>query len=125
VATEPACANQAFNVTNGDGYRWENLWPRLAQFFGMETAPPQPLRLAEIMADKGPVWDRVVRKHGLKPYRYEDVAAWQFGDFILHTDWDVLMDDSKRYRYGFTDTVETDARVLELLGQFRAERIIP
>jgi nucleoside-diphosphate-sugar epimerase len=125
AATDPRCANESFNITNGDGYRWENIWPRFGQFFDMDIARPQQLSLTEIMADKGPVWDRVVKKHGLKPHRYEDVAAWPFGDFILHTDWDVFLDDSKRYRYGFTETVDTDARMLELLGQFRAERVIP
>ena len=30
-----AAANQIFNIANGDVYVWENIWPRLAQLFGM------------------------------------------------------------------------------------------
>jgi nucleoside-diphosphate-sugar epimerase len=35
------CDRQAFNTTNSDFNRWTNLWPRIAEFFKMEYAPPQ------------------------------------------------------------------------------------
>jgi hypothetical protein len=91
----------------------------------MPTAKPQTVSLATYMSDKGPVWDRAVKKHGLKPNRYEDVATWEFGDFIFHSDWDVLLADTKRFRHGFTKTVDTEERALETLRRFREERIIP
>jgi nucleoside-diphosphate-sugar epimerase len=50
MATEPKCANQAFNITNGDLIRWENLWPKLAGFFDMELAPPRHISLTRLMA---------------------------------------------------------------------------
>ena len=30
MATDPKCANQAFNITNGDLIRWQNVWPKFA-----------------------------------------------------------------------------------------------
>ena len=33
VALEPRCANQAFNVVNGDNQSWQNMWPKLARKF--------------------------------------------------------------------------------------------
>ena len=38
AATEPRCANQAYNITNGDYFRWCNLWPRIAEAFEMAWA---------------------------------------------------------------------------------------
>lgn len=125
AATHASCGNEAFNVTNGDTFRWSSLWPRLADFFGMQTAEPQTLTLATAMNDKGPVWDRVVQRHGLKAYHYEDMATWEFGDFIFHTDWDVIMSDGKRFRHGFAETFDSEDRILETLARFRAERVIP
>jgi nucleoside-diphosphate-sugar epimerase len=29
AATEPTAANQAFNINNGDLFRWEEMWPKL------------------------------------------------------------------------------------------------
>ena len=34
AALEPKCANQAFNVVNGDNESWQNMWPKLAKRVG-------------------------------------------------------------------------------------------
>ena len=64
MATEPACANEAFNVTNTDLFRWHALWPRLADAFAMPLGSVRPLRLAEVMAGRGELW-----RHDLRPPR--------------------------------------------------------
>ena len=125
AATEPACANQAYNATNGDCFRWSSLWPRIARLFEMEEAAPQKIELSTFMADKGSIWDRLVTKLGLRPYPYDQVAAWPFADFVFDTDWDLILDDGKRLRAGFTEVIDTEERVLELLAAFRRERILP
>jgi hypothetical protein len=38
---EPKCANQAFNMFNGEVESWENMWPRLAARFGMKVKADQ------------------------------------------------------------------------------------
>ncbi len=71
AATTPAAANQAFNIANGDVFRWRRMWGTVAAALGVEAAPypghPQPL--AQQMADAGPIWDRIVQQHGLSPTR--------------------------------------------------------
>ena len=125
AATEPACANQAYNATNGDCFRWESLWPRIARLFEMEVAAPQLIDLQAFMPEKEAVWDRLVRRHGLRPTPYAEIAAWPFGDFVFQSDWDVIMDDGKRIRAGFTEVVDTEERVLAVLGEFQRQRLIP
>ncbi len=125
AATAPACANEAFNITNGDCFRYEHVWPRFAEFFGMKLAPPLKIPLQAYMADKGPVWDRIVARHGLRKQAYADVANWEFGDFVFHTDWDLILSDGKRFRAGFTDTVDTEERFFELFQELRNENVIP
>ncbi len=39
AATTPAARNQAFNIVNGDVFRWSWMWSRLADWFGIEPAP--------------------------------------------------------------------------------------
>jgi hypothetical protein len=39
AVTTEAAHNQAFNVVNGDIFRWSWMWPRLAQWFGIAAAP--------------------------------------------------------------------------------------
>jgi len=62
-----AAANQIFNVTNGDAFVWQNLWPAIARRFGMEVGLPHPMPLATVMPSHAAVWDRLVREHGLQP----------------------------------------------------------
>lgn len=60
LATTPGCANQPFNVTNGDFIRWENLWPQFADYFGLECGRVARSGSSKAMADKAPVWQRFV-----------------------------------------------------------------
>ena len=52
MSTEPSFANEPFNVTNGDVFRWDNMWPVFTDYFRMNLAQPQKIRLTEMMADK-------------------------------------------------------------------------
>ncbi len=125
AAESPNAANEAFNITNGDYFRWQHLWPVFADFFGMAYAPPQTICLAEMMADKGPLWERIVEKYGLVPHRYEDIVAWPFGDYVFACEWDVMSSLTKIRRAGFHDVVDSEEMFLRIFGELRAARIIP
>ena len=121
----PRCANQAYNITNGDYFRWQHVWPRIAAAFDMPAADPQPHALVEFMADKAPLWDAMVKKHGLQPYRFGEIAAWPFGDYVFNCDWDVMSNVTKSRLHGFQAVVDSEEMFVRLLGRFRAERIVP
>ena len=125
AATEKRCANQAYNITNGDCFRWSRLWPKIAGAFGMAHAGPAPLSLAGFMADKAPLWEAMVKKHGLQPYRFEEVVAWPFGDYVFNCNWDVMSNLTKSRQHGFHDAVDSEEMFVRLLRRFREERIVP
>lgn len=41
AALEPRAANEAFNMVNGDAESWQNLWPKVAKYFGTKVKPNQ------------------------------------------------------------------------------------
>ena len=41
----PECANEAFNITNESLFRWENLWPVFADYFGVPMGRVMPFSL--------------------------------------------------------------------------------
>ncbi|OZD87584.1 NAD-dependent dehydratase [Rhodococcus sp. 05-2256-B2] len=125
AATTPACANQAFNITNGDLFRWNDMWPRIADIFGLDTATPLPMSLADVMADKESLWNSIVAEHELKPTPYRDVSSWAFGDFVFSWDYDVISDGSKARRMGFHRFVDTEAMFAGIVTDLRQQRIIP
>ena len=125
MATTPGCANEAFNITNGDLIRWENTWPKVARYFDMETGPRRHISLAKYMADKGPVWDRIVAKYGLRPFAYQEIVSWPYGDFVFTPQYDIISDTGKVRRFGFHESVETEEMFFRLWNQMRADNIIP
>lgn len=124
AATTPAAANQAFNINNGDLFRWETMWPKLGDYFGLETASPVQLPLAEVMRDKAPVWEALRERHGLQ-YGYDVLSAWPFGDFVFSWDYDFLADGSKARRLGFHEYADTEQMFYRIFDQLRAEKVIP
>lgn len=125
IATDPRAANRAFNVSNGDLFRWERLWPRIAEHFGMPVGDVRPVSLQAHMRDKEPAWQRVVRRYGLLPSRLDDVAAWAFGDFVFGLDYDVVSSTTRLREAGFHDVVDSEAMFIRHLVQYRAARVLP
>jgi nucleoside-diphosphate-sugar epimerase len=127
AATSPAAANQALNIVNGDVFRWRRMWQIVARGLGVEPAgyPGHPTPLVEQMADAGPVWSRIVERHGLRPYPVETLASWWHSDADLGRTIETFTDMSKSRRLGFLEYQETSRSFLDLFDRLRAERIIP
>lgn len=125
AATDERCANQAFNINNGDLFRWSEMWPKIARYFGLEEAPPLPMSLDIVMADKEALWEEMKKKHGLANYSYQDVSSWRFGDFVFSWDYDMFADGSKARRFGFHEVVDTEAMFIGIFDDFRKRKVIP
>lgn len=65
VSLQKSCRGEIFNITDGDIFRWKYLWPKFGKYFGIEVDEPQTFSLATYMADKGPLWEMMVKKHQL------------------------------------------------------------
>lgn len=125
AATDARCADQAYNVVNGDTFRWRDVWPMLAAHFGMAPGTVKPVRLREAMADQEPVWQRVVERHGLERTRMGEIADWAFADVMFDGAWDQTASTAKARRDGFAETVDTPKMFLEILGAYRSLRLLP
>jgi nucleoside-diphosphate-sugar epimerase len=122
---EPAAANDIFNITNGDYFRWQHMFPKIAGMFDMPWADPVPTPLVTYMSDKGPLWDRMAKQHGLQPIPYQSVASWGFGDFIFNSGFDNISSTIKARRAGFQGCIDTEDMFREQFAQLRRLRFIP
>jgi nucleoside-diphosphate-sugar epimerase len=125
MATTPQCANQAFNVVNGDYPRWSELWPRLAAMLGLEAAPPRALSLPQYMADKGGVWDTIVARYKLRPKTLDQIVLWNYGNYVFAPEWDIMSSMEKARRCGFRERVDTQEMFARMFEGYRAQRAIP
>lgn len=127
MATTKECANEPFNITNGDFIRWEHVWPLIAQFFQVPVGIVRTMKLAETMRtpDKAALWKGIVQKHALQEHAYENLVNWDFADFVWHNGCDVMSSTSKCRRYGFHRVLETEQMLLDVFSKMMDARIIP
>lgn len=127
AATTPGAANQAFNVVNGDVFRWKWMWGRIAEWFDVEAAPfdgvVRPLEVQ--MAEDGEVWSQVAAREGLVEADLTRLASPWHTDADLGRPIEVITDMGKSRRLGFTDYAPTDDAFFDLFAKLRAERLIP
>ena len=124
AATSPAAQNQAFNVNNGDIWRWSELWPRIARWFELDSAPPVRLSFHQLFNDYRGVW-RELAGERLVEADILQLSDGQFADFVFSWNYDMFGDGSKLRRAGFTQMQATDEMFFRLFAQLRAARIIP
>ncbi|HET9663435.1 MAG TPA: SDR family oxidoreductase [Burkholderiales bacterium] len=125
MATEPRCANEAFNVVNDDAPRWCELWPQFADALGLAPSGPGSISLTQYMADKAPVWDAVVARHRLRRTPLDRIALWDYGDYVFRPEWDIMSSMNKARRCGFEERVDTQAMFARVFAGYREQRITP
>jgi nucleoside-diphosphate-sugar epimerase len=127
AVTEPAAANQAFNIVNGDVIRWRSLWEVLARELGATPGPyPGERRsLEDEMQDAASIWQEIVETHGLRPFRLDELVSWWHTDADLGREMETLADMNKSRKLGFTGFRDTEESFASLIARLREERIIP
>ncbi len=127
AATTPAAATQAFNVVNGDVFRWKWMWARIADWFGLVPAEFDGtiLPLEVQMAEDHAVWRQIAERETLIEPDLDRLASPWHTDADLGRPIEVVTDMGKSRRLGFLDYQPTDDAFFALFEQLRAERLIP
>jgi nucleoside-diphosphate-sugar epimerase len=127
ASTTPSAANQAFNVVNGDIFRWKWMWEQLASWFKITPEPfdgtVRPL--TQQMAEDAPLWREIAARHTLAEPDFDRlVSAWHT-DADLGRPIEVVTDMSKSRKLGFTAYQPTDDAFFALFEELRRDRLIP
>ncbi|MEX5572724.1 SDR family oxidoreductase [Pseudomonas lijiangensis] len=127
AATTPAAANQAFNITNGDVFRWKWMWGQIANYFGLQPAdfPSAPSPLETQMANDQSVWSQIVAEHGLREADISRLISPWHTDADLGRPIEVVTDMSKSRTLGFSAYKASDQAFFDVFDKLRAERLIP
>jgi nucleoside-diphosphate-sugar epimerase len=127
AATTEAARDQAFNIVNGDVFRWSWMWTRLADWFGLQPAKysGEGMPLERQLADAGPIWTEIARKHELAENDLAVLASAWHTDADLGRPIEVVTDMSKSRKLGFLDYQATDDSFFKLFARLREARIIP
>ena len=127
ATSSPNAANEDFNAVNGDVFRWNWLWPRLAAYFGIASAgfSGTPMPLEGRMQEAQAAWQEIAGRYQLKETDVNRLASWWHTDADLGRPMEAFTDMSKSRKAGFTGYRSTLDAFTQLFDQLKAENIIP
>ncbi|AUD01115.1 SDR family oxidoreductase [Spirosoma pollinicola] len=127
AATTAAARNQAFNIANGDVFRWNWLWQELADWFGIEArgfdGSLHPLE-GQLSTDEL-LWADIAAKYNLKEAKLDRLASAWHTDLDLSRPIEVMTDMAKSRKLGFTAYQNTRESFFDLFTKLREEKLIP
>jgi len=127
AARSDRAADHSFNIANGDPGRWKHVWPRIADFFGVEAGEPLPVPLTQIPEGFAGLWRELATRHRLREPDIRALVDWRWADYMFNTAFgnDVVLETGKIRRAGFHACVDSEEALLDRLRELRALRLIP
>ena len=127
-----AAQNETFNVTNGDVFVWENIWPAIADAVGMQAGPAEPFPLRSLLETAVPAWDAIRTRHGLVSPSLPDFV----GQSLEYADYQMrhgaaesgppsFVSTVKINQAGFRETMDTEAMFRKWFQVFQDKRLLP
>ena len=127
AANTEAAHNQAFNIANGDVFRWSWLWQQIAGWFSVEAKGFDGTvhLLEKEMATDAQLWNEIASKYGLHEPDLNRLASPWHTDLDLGRPIEVMTDMSKSRKLGFTVYQDTRDSFFDLFTKLREDRLIP
>lgn len=127
ASTTPIARNEAFNIVNGDVFRWSWMWQKIADWFGLEPAPlpGEGTPLEEQLVDAGPIWVKIANQYKLLESDLNVLISPWHTDADLGRPIEVVTDMGKSRKLGFLDYQATEESFFDLFAALRSARLIP
>ncbi len=132
AAEAPGARNETFNITNGDVFVWQNVWPAIADELGVELGPDEPRSMGDFLPTKAQTWDRVVERYRLRPIPLPALLgeSHHYADFTFaygarHRPPPALVSTIKLRQAGFGECIDTEDMFRELFRSLAAKSILP
>ena len=133
AAEAKAARGETFNLTNGDVFTWETVWPAIAAAFEMPAGPPRPLSLAEELPRRREEWAALVDRYGLAAPR--DVVEFCGANSLVYADAMLgpgagapvpfLNSTIKVRKAGYDGCEDSEEMFARLFRRLREERLVP
>ena len=128
AATTPAAQGRAYNISNGDLFRWRWLWPQIAAHFGLQWQGPPTSKTVPLeprMNDAAQRWKALAAKHGLAEPDVNQLASWWHTDGDLGRTVECVNDMTESRIRGFCEFPSTPASFFDLFNRLRARTADP
>ncbi len=133
AAESPAAVGGTFNLTNGDVFVWDNVWPAIAGTMGMDVGGNLYVSLAEYLPAQQDRWSALVRRHALRAP--EQILEFVGYNSLVYTDMllggapapsNPLLNSTIAARQaGFHDCMDSEDMFRKWFAKLQDEQVIP
>ncbi len=124
-----AARNETFNVTNGDVFVWENVWPAIAEAVGMTPGKTVPFSLRSV---SDVAWNAVRARYSLVSPRLRDFVglSMEYADYQMRFGQTEpgpasIVSTIKIAQAGFNEVMDTEAMFRKWFRVFQEKRLLP
>jgi len=128
----PSARNEIFNVTNGDVFSWQKVWPAIADALGMAPGEREPEQLGVTMPARVAEWDAVREKYGLTSPGLHDFVgeSFHYADFVMAYGAEsvlppALVSTIKLRQAGFHEVMDTEEMFRKWFAIFQEKKMLP
>ncbi|KAH8554269.1 NAD(P)-binding protein [Umbelopsis sp. PMI_123] len=130
----------AFNIKDKDQTTYAELWPKIAQYFGLRVPDPQfkdekakhpkpnsmycQFPLVKYAEENKATWHEIAKKYDLDPSAY-DYATWGFVDAVTGRTWPDYASMEKAKQYGWTEERDTVQSYYDIFDELKKMKVIP
>jgi len=133
AATSPAARGGTYNLTNGDIFMWDFVWPAIAETLGMEPGERRPMSLLEELPKRNDEWAAIVEKYGLRVSK--DIVEFVGYNSLVYAD-NVLSELARgpvptlnstiaAREAGFPDCIDSEDMFRKWFARIQQTRILP
>ncbi len=128
----PNARNEIFNVTNGDVFVWQNIWPAIADALGMRDGGAVPCSLDTQTRLREADWARICAHYNLRAGTLKDFVglSFEYADYTMGYGRDepgppAIVSTIKIQQAGFHEVMDTEAMYRKFFALFQGKILLP
>ena len=132
AAEHKVAAGETYNLTNGEVFSWQDLWPAMAKTLGVETGPDESISLVEYFSTREDLWQEIIAEYDLKTIplnallgQSHHYADWVWGYALNRPTRPAFVSTVKIKQAGFQNVCSTEERVCHWLNYLIEQNILP
>ena len=124
----PRAVNHKFNTYDDSPFTWEAAWPRVAGWYGISHAGPDPDKSVYTEQEKViKAWKEISAEHGLNgDGELKDVdRVFGFLDGTLVRNMPLVLSMNKSKKLGWSGFVDSEESLLEVFEELSELKMVP
>lgn len=125
-----AARGETFNVANGDVFSWPNVWPAIADAFGMQPGQSRPCFMEREIRPRAADWARIRLERKLVSPDLDAFVglSFQYADYQMGTGRTepaptAFSSTIKLLQAGFHEVMDTEVMVVDAIREFQRRRL--